>query len=519
MKTSKTLKINFMKKEIKTLCIGLICQLSFVTTSNAQDGTLDVSFGNNGIVQTVSAGAAYDMVIQPDNKIIVVGDISFNFGYNDMAVVRYNPDGSLDNSFGTNGIVSLDFNGGTDDARAVKLQNDGKIIVVGRAQQNSSNNNSDIAVVRLNSDGTLDNSFATNGKFTLDVDGYAYDNALDVAIQADGKIVLVAMAGTNSFNKNAVIRLNANGTLDNTFDGDGILKAFSFGAYTLSSLYSLAIQTDGKILIGGSKSYYLSVARINSDGSLDATYGTNGIYSTSSEQASTCKLKLQPDGKLLATYSYISNTSVNITRLNSDGTPDLSFGSSGLVATSIGSSYTKDNARDITIQPNGKILATGSSYSSGSVSDFLVVRYNSDGTLDNTFGTNGIVITSVDPTDWEGGNAIKLQSDGKIVVAGSSCSGACDFVLLRYNNSDGSVGIFDNDNVYNNFIVYPNPNKGTFTLKASKAGVFDLIDVTGKVINTYTITNSQQTVQDKIPAGMYFVREKASGKAQKIIIQ
>jgi uncharacterized delta-60 repeat protein len=516
MKTSKTLKINFMKKEIKTLCIGLISQLFFVATSNAQDGTLEVSFGNNGIVQNASINGASDMVIQPDNKIIVV---SLNWN-DDMAIVRYNPDGSLDNSFGTNGIVSVDFNGGNDDASAVKLQNDGKIIVVGRAQQNSSNNNSDIAVVRLNSDGTLDNSFATNGKFSLDVGGYAHDQALDVAIQSDGKIVLVARAGTNPFNTHAVIRLNANGTLDNTFDGDGILKEFSFAPYiTISYLYSLAIQTDGKILLGGAKFGKFSVARINSDGSFDATYATNGIYSNTTD-IGKCKLKLQTDGKLLATYSHPMDTSVNVTRLNSNGTPDLSFGSSGVVKTSTigGSAYTNDYAIDIIIQPNGKILATGSSYSSGSVSDFLVLRYNSDGTLDNTFGTNGIVITSVAPTGLEGGSAIKLQSDGKIVVAGTKCSGVCGLVLLRYNNSDGSVGIFDNV-LHNNFIVYPNPNKGTFTLKASKGGVFDLIDVTGKVINTYTITNSQQTVQDKIPAGMYFVREKASGKAQKIIIQ
>jgi uncharacterized delta-60 repeat protein len=519
MKTSKTLKINFMKKEIKTLCIGLICQLSFVATSLAQDGTLDASFGNNGIVQKSTSYSLYNMVIQPDNKIIGVGSISSGYKNDDMAIVRYNSDGSIDNSFGTNGIVSVDFNGGNDGASAVKLQNDGKIVVVGHAQQNSSNKNSDIAVIRLNSDGTLDNSFATNGKFSLDVDGSAWDQGWLVAIQSDGKIVLVAQAGTDRFGKCAVIRLNTNGTLDNTFDGDGILKAFSFGPYTFSFLYSLAIQTDGKILLGGTKNNNFSVARINSDGSLDATYATNGIYSNTTTLVAGCELKLQSDGKLVAIYSHPLDSSVNITRLSSNGTPDLTFGSSGVVKT-YGTTSTEYHGVDIAIQPNGKILATGNSYIIGIKYKILVVRYNSDGTLDNTFGTNGIVTTSVANNSDDKGGQIQLQSDGKIVVLGSSCAAACDYVLLRYNNADVSVGIFDNDNeIHNNFIVFPNPNSGTFTIQVSKAGVFELMDVTGKIINTYTITNTQQTVQENIPAGMYFMREKASGKAQKIIIQ
>ena len=226
-----------MKYFTKQFLIATLATIGLSNVANAQDGTLDVSFGSSGIVQTVSTHEAFDMIIQPDNKIVVVGSINMGSGNYDIAVARYNADGNLDNSFGTTGIVNVDFNGKNDDASSVALQSDGKIVVVGRAQ-NFSNNNSDIAVIRLNSDGTLDNSFATNGKFQLDVDGYAFDYALNVALQTDGKIVLVAMAGTDMFAKNAVIRLNTNGTLDNTFDGDGILKAFSFGSFTSLSSHS-----------------------------------------------------------------------------------------------------------------------------------------------------------------------------------------------------------------------------------------------------------------------------------------
>ncbi|HRD39274.1 MAG TPA: hypothetical protein PLC65_11625, partial [Bacteroidia bacterium] len=333
--------------------------LSVAGNCMAQDGTLDVSFGSGGIVQTISAHEAFDMAIQSDGKIVVAGSI--NMGNYDIAVDRYNTNGTLDNTFGTSGIANVDFNGGNDDASAVLIQPDGKIVVVGRAQ-NSSNNNSDLAVVRLNTNGTLDNTFATNGKFKLDVDGYAFDYALDAELQSDGKIVVVAMAGTDMFSKNAVLRLNTNGTLDNSFDGDGILKAFSFASFNISSLHSLTIQPDGKILIAGSKNNNFAVARLNTDGSLDNSYGTSGVYS-GTDMSTISRIYLQSDGKLLATYSHATQTSIIVVRLNSNGTMDTGFGTSGKVSTSLGTPSTYDFALDLAIQPNGKIVVAGSSYS------------------------------------------------------------------------------------------------------------------------------------------------------------
>lgn len=504
-----------MIKHLKIIAIATGIAIS--VNVNAQDGTLDVSFGTNGIVTTVDAHEAFDMVIQPDNKIIVVGSIYMGSGNDDMAVVRYNSDGSLDNSFGTNGIVNVDFNGKNDDASSVLLQNDGKIVVVGRAQ-NSSNNNSDIAAIRLNSDGALDNTFATSGKYQLDIDGYAYDYALGAALQSDGKIVLVAIAGTDMFAKTAVVRLNANGALDNTFDGDGILKAFSFGAYTMSSLHSIALQNDGKILIAGSANNNFAVARLNSDGSLDATYATNG-YFQESDMATESKLYIQNDGKLLATYSHITQTNVKLIRLNQDGTKDTSFGTNGKVSTQIGTTATYDYGKDLAIQPNGKIVVTGSAYSSGSVSDFLVVRYNSDGTLDTNFGLSGdgIVTTSVASIDSDRGKAIELQSDGKIVVAGSPCTGSCDFVLLRYNNTDVSVGIADNFFLSTDFAIYPNPTNSILNIKVKETTNIIIVNMLGATVATQKLNAGNNSIDvSTLTKGIYFV-QSSNGGAVKFI--
>lgn len=499
---------------------GLLALLMFSGSLNAQDGVLDVSFGNNGIVRTISTHEAFDMAIQNDGKIIVAGSIYMGSGNDDMAVARYNADGSLDNSFGSNGIVNIDFNGGNDDASSVAIQSDGKIVIAGRAQ-NASNNNSDIAVIRLNSDGSPDNSFATTGKYQLDVDGYAFDYALDIALHTDGKIVLVAMAGTDMFAKTAIIRLNTNGTLDNTFDGDGIIKPFSFGSFTLSSLYAVTIQSDGKILIGGSKNNNFAVARLNSDGSLDNIYGADGIYSSTTPVVSECKLELQNDGKLVATYSSASQNEVRMVRINSNGIEDAAFGVNGTVITQISSNTAyPEFSKGIVIQPDGKIIVAGSSYTTSFDSDYLVIRYNSDGSIDNSFGTsgNGIVTTSVEANDDDRGKVVKLQSDGKIVVAGSSCIGSCDFVLLRYNNTSGTSGI-NNSSTTSEFKIFPNPNNGQFSIQIERGGVFELMDITGKVLNTYTIKNTNHIINEKLSPGLYFIRETESHTATKIIIE
>jgi uncharacterized delta-60 repeat protein len=473
--------------------------------SSAQDGTLDVSFGSGGIVQTISAHEANDMVIQSDGKILVAGSILLTTG--DMAVARYNTNGTLDNTFGTSGIANIDFNNSGDGAAAILIQSDGKIVLAGSTTNSS--NNRDIAVTRLNTNGTLDNTFGTGGKFTLDVDGYNFDGAWDAELQSDGKIVIVAMAGTDMFSKTAVLRLNTNGTLDNSFDGDGILKAFSFGSFNLSSLHSLTIQPDGKILIAGSKNNNFAVARLNTDGSLDNTYGTSGVFS-GTDMSTASRIYLQSDGKLLATYSHATQTSINVLRLNSNGTLDAGFGTGGKVSTSLGTPSTYDYALDLAIQPNGKIVVAGSSYSTTTISDFVVARYNTNGTIDNTFGatSNGTVITSVAATDEDRGKAVKLQSDGKIVVAGSKCTGSCDFVLLRYNNTAGSTGINDYTKMIQ-FDFYPNPANDFMTINLNDSfsnTKFNIVDINGKSVYSAVINEKQTLINTShIVSGIYFL--------------
>lgn len=493
--------------------------LFIITFSSSQNGVLDASFGTNGTVVTISGGEVFDMVIQPDDKIIVVG--SSGTGPNDMTIMRFNADGSVDNSFGTNGKVSVDFYGGNDNAKCVALQPDGKILVGGSCQQSSSNNNSNLAIIRLNANGTLDNSFGTGGKYSLDVDGYAFDELYDLTLQSDGKIVAVGRGGTDMFNKTVVLRLNSNGTPDNTFDSDGILKAFGFPGGIMSTIYAVLVQPDGKILIAGS-STSCSLARLNSNGTIDNSFGNNGgiIINVTSYGN---HLALQPDGKILiSNYNIIGNNTL-LCRVNSNGTMDSSFGNSGMASLNVNpGQYT--HSTGIYLQSDGKILLTGSAYTNGSTSNLLLAQYNSDGTLNTAFGPSntGYVTTSIAATDEDRGKCVGVQSNGKIIVAGSPCTGSCKFALARYNNTVLPGGLKEWDE--GTFLMYPNPAKQEiFLSKLPVHSSLSVINASGKVIyQTNPITENQININiEKIPDGIYFLLIQTENMVygRKLLIQ
>ena len=257
--------------------------------------------------------------------------------------------------------------------------------------------------------------------------------AFALAIQSDGKIVAAGKSSNGSTHDFALVRYNTNGSLDTSFGTGGIvttLVGISGGAY------ALGLQSDGKIVAAGSSSngsnYDFALVRYNADGSLDTSFGTGGIVTTtvgsSDDYAST--LGIQSDGKIVAAgYSYNgSNYDFALVRYNTNGSFDTSFGTGGIVTTPVGSS--DDYARTLGIQSDGKIVAAGYS-SNGSTYDFALVRYNTNGSLDTTFGTGGIVTTPVGSSGIA--YALGLQSDGKIVAAGYSSNGSTyDFALVRY---------------------------------------------------------------------------------------
>ncbi len=331
-----------------------------------------------------------------------------------------------------NGNVTTTIGHGDDWARAMAVQNDGKIVVAGYASNGS---NDDFAVARYNVDGTLDTSFGTGGKTTIGV-GSSVDQAYDIKIQADGKIVIAGNSYTGSNGDFALVRLNGDGSLDSSFGVMGeVVIDFAGGT---DEAQSIVVQPDGKIIVGGSTNASLfAIARLNSDGSLDTSFGTAGSVTTDVTAGldSGYSLTLQSDGKIL--FVGAGNNNFAVVRYNSNGVLDGSFGTGGKVETDLAGGT--DFGRSVLVNSDGTILVSGYS----SFGDFLLVKYTSTGVLDNTFGSNtGKVLTDISGSDLA--LDMVLQADGKIILGGYN--GSFNSTLVRYNvngsldTSFGSAG-------------------------------------------------------------------------------
>ncbi|MFH1196800.1 MAG: T9SS type A sorting domain-containing protein [bacterium] len=343
------------------------------------DGTLDTGFDGDGIVTTaVGSGAdyGYSIAIQSDGKIVVAG-CSYNGSNYDFALVRYNSDGTLDTGFDGDGMVTTAIGSGGDVAYGVAIQSDQKIVAAGYSYNGTNN---DFAVVRYNTNGSLDNTFDTDGKVTTAVTANN-DWGRDVAIHADGQIVVAGYSSNPSYYDFALVRYNTNGSLDNTFDSDGKVVMY-VGSYD-DKCYSVCIQSDSKILLAGSASdgtyFDYAVIRFNYNGSLDAGFGFSGKYTASIRSYDDIgyDIAIQSDGKIVIVGSSSDGSTADyaIIRLNTSGSIDTGFDSDGKVTTAI-DSY-EDVATSVGIQSDGKIVV-GGYFMSGSnyTRDFAAVRYS-----------------------------------------------------------------------------------------------------------------------------------------------
>jgi len=239
-------------------------------------------------------------------------------------------------------------------------------------------------MLRYTSDGLIDEDFAGGGKVVTDM-GLFSDRANDTAIQSDGKIVVVGASDALM----AIARYNSDGTLDNSFGGDTGIVTLAVGGFA-DGAQSVALQSDGKIIAAGyarnGTIYNFILVRLNTNGSLDSSFGTNGkIFHINGTAFSVA---IQADGKILA--AGMNSGDIALARYNSDGSPDTSFDGDGVVTTSISGSGV--GIYSMAVQNNGKIVIGG--YNTDSNQDFLLVRYNSDGSLDTSFDTDGKVITA-----------------------------------------------------------------------------------------------------------------------------
>jgi uncharacterized delta-60 repeat protein len=362
------------------------------------DGTLDTDFGEGGKLRTALVplhDSSYAVAVQPDGRI-VLGGFAFLLA-NDFAVVRYNADGALDMSF-YGGIVTTDFGSHFDQtysweqAYSMDVQANGKIVLAGRVSANSSVSGQ-FGLVRYNSDGSLDTSWGGDGKVITSA-GYANGTILSVSVQPDGKI-LAAGYGTDANHQNSdpvILRYLSDGSLDASFDGDGILSIDFGGNDTVQSVLGLP---NGKILaVGCCYGGGFLLMRLNSNGSLDSTFGSYGVASLPIQVPEYGRsIALQPDGKILvaggvnvASQYAPTIEDLAVLRLNANGTLDTSFGVNGVASITVSSLFGRGNS--VRVQSDGKIVVAGGRYKvNGTDSDFVIARFNADGTPDTTFGT------------------------------------------------------------------------------------------------------------------------------------
>ena len=438
---------------MKNLLLALLFNIFFAHPFSifSQDGSLDPTYGNAGVVSNPNDGDANANAIQSDDKIVVAGSCYIGSQYH-FALSRYNTNGSLDNTFGNNGIVTTIIGNQGSSAKAIKIQADDKILVAG---QGKVGNEVIFALCRYNTNGSLDNTFGSGGIVITYVGTYGMACAID--IQTDGKIVMAGIATNGGQPFFALTRHNSNGSIDNTFGSGGVVTT-SIGA--ASDATAIAIQADGKIVVAGQAQQHFALSRYNTNGSLDNTFGVGGIVNEAS------------------------------------GTSSRFY--------------------DIDIQADGKILAAGYS-DNGTQYHLTLSRFINNGTLDITFGSNGIVISSIG-TSSSLATAIAIQTDGKIVVSGCSAGGvgAPEINLVRYNNSL-AADISDYSNLTSQISICPNPFSNATTLNTNKIfenATFLVYNTLGEQVRKIDNISGQTFTfyRENLDEGIYFYQLNENNK-------
>ncbi|MBX2905141.1 MAG: T9SS type A sorting domain-containing protein [Taibaiella sp.] len=381
--------------------------------------------------------------------------------------------------------------------RDVLLQPDGKIVAAGRA----SSGDDKYATIRLNSDGSPDLSFGTSGVVTIDI-GPGTENGYGVALQADGKLVI---AGSCSPSNIGVARLKENGIVDSSFGTNGIEKSIY-----CSGVAKVGVTTDGKIVVGGTApsthGYNLMLVRYLSDGSLDPSFNSTGIVYTLAGDAGSNYgrgMKLQPDDKILlagsASYGSEGSNFV-IVRYNTDGTLDASFGSGGI--TSVDFDNNDDGGGGIAIAPDGKIILCGSSIE-GDKSRVAMACLENNGLLNTTWGNSGKIVSTWGDV-YDGASDIVLQPDSKVLLSGVSSSdnvGNHNPVLARYTSYPNSI---ENTQAQRSDLFYPNPAKDRLFVSDIAANISSIFvtNTTGERFRLHMADNTSIDVT-QWPTGLY----------------
>jgi uncharacterized delta-60 repeat protein len=420
----------------------LTSQVVCVRPLLAAPGQLDPAFGGDGTVTTNFTRGLDDassVAIQADGKLVVAGTANYRGRNARFALARYEQDGSLDTSFGGDGKVITNFTPRWDGAFALAVQSDGRIVAAGEAggAGPAEGRTSKFALARYLSDGTLDVSFGGDGRVVTNIAPGA-DFAFGILIQSTDQKIVVAGRGGGKGGRFALARYESDGMLDATFGGDGKV-ATNFTRFD-DRADELAIQLDGKIILAGTANYFSSrarfaVARYNVDGTLDSSFGGDGKVTTEFFNRSfdgAFSVAVQVGGEIVAVGQAGGGTAgrIGVARYRTDGSLDPTFGSDGRVTTNF--SRRLDYADAVALQDDGRIIAAGAVRFFGPRPLFALARYGTDGRLDATFGGDGKVTTNFLAKHGGVFDLAIQPSDGKIVAAGVAGRLGGRFGLARY---------------------------------------------------------------------------------------
>jgi uncharacterized delta-60 repeat protein len=368
------------------------------------------------------------VAIQADGKLILVGSTLGPDNTQDFAVVRLNSNGSPDNGFGSSGLVGIPFDTGFNEmATAVVIQSDGKIVVTGSVQLGSMG--WDFGVVRLNSNGTIDATYNVTGKRKVDFLGD--DFAHEMIIQPDDKVLIIGTARPSPNNDIAIVRLTTGGAFDSTFISAAGRTFIDIGPGNNDEGFSLARQSDGSIILAGTTGGDFCLIRITSAGAIDNTFGAGGLAQTpvGTQLDKAYSVAIQSDGKIIAAGTANSGSfdESAFVRYTTTGALDPTFDSDGKATYDV-RAMNSDILNSVLIQNDGKIIGVGSSGGS-----YILLRLATNGALDPSFGTGGKVVQNVSPTNSSSHRAI-LQPDGKVLAVGdgSGISPSFGFSAARF---------------------------------------------------------------------------------------
>ncbi len=501
---------------MKKLSLLALSMISTFFLFSQTPGTLDLSFGDNGVSLVDFGGSSnycYASDIMPDQKIVLGGKT--NNSTSDISFSRLNADGSLDVSFGSNGIITFVFGGSEDHIYDVLAQPDGKTLAIGYTCNGGDCN---MIIVRLNVNGLMDPTFSNDGMLIVNF-GLGYESfGMELALQDDGKIIgLGYLMDLNYDRRCALCRINPDGSMDASFGTNGLVIQ-NFLSYDYNYTSGVALQGEN-IVVGGNShddgTDYVTLARFLPNGLLDASFGINGTVSIELNInpwliSSIGAMCMDNQNRILygCYFESLLNDDLAIYRFLPDGNPDNSFGDYGLSVIDLESDA---YIHAITSQYDGKIIAGG-----GDGGNFVIVRCQENGDLDPSFGASGdgIVISEAGSSLY----SLNLQEDGLIIAAGVEYNGTAsssDFVAARFY-SGLNVGIEANLENSLDLSIYPNPVNDhadiSFKLQHPARVKTEILNASGMIIASISdeyFTEGEHHLRwnsESMAAGIYIIK-------------